>query len=129
MELFFHQALQELGSCHNMQRRVLLKAFFVISDYYIATTGESALILHHVLEVANRAERHSLLELRRIHWQDFDAFGELLQNLVNSLFSKSAQQERHGGVCDWCHTDMNNPTHAKIQQEIGFRSVFPILQI
>ena len=66
MELFFQQALQELGGGHDKQRRVLLEAFPVVCDYHIATTGESTLILHHVLEITDGTERHRLQELRRI---------------------------------------------------------------
>ena len=55
--LFFHQALQELGSGHDWQRGVLLEAFPVVCDYHIATTGESTLILHHVLEITDGSSK------------------------------------------------------------------------
>ena len=38
MELFFQQALQELGGGHNWQRGVLLEAFPVVCDYVIGAT-------------------------------------------------------------------------------------------
>ena len=127
--LFFQQALQELGGGHDRQRRVLLEAFPVVCDYHIATTGESTLILHHVLKVAHRAEGHSLLELRRIHRQDLNATGGFLQAIINLLSATTMKKVRHRRESYRSHTITDQPPFPKVQQERCFRAMFAVVDV